>query len=553
MFDPGSRVGPYEITATVRLGTGEAYRAYDHEHRREVLLQVFGAEFDAHPGRLSRFERDVWSTTTLAHPNILDIYDISTDAAAPYIVSEPLTGDTLRARLDARAMPLVDAARCAVQIARALLAARRRHVRHGHLSADNVAFAPDGRVVVLGFGLASLAPPERVVSDLRGFAALVRALLRARPPAARVGRRVAWTAAMLVGLAVIAAMLTSTRDVEVLEPPPTSPAERAGSAATPSTAGTGDTGRPADEWHPSAQSPRAGDPARRPDTAAAVGDRSVEKPIAPVAPIAPPGSAAVDLRPQPDAAAPSGTGAAVLPPPAPAPPIAAAAAARPLSPVVADGRDAASLMTEASVRATEFDLAGAAELLKAAAGRGDASARVAALYIGGLIDAREAFREGGPADALAPVRQAIAALEAMAQGRPGSAEIARLTLHAAAAAAQSERDEMSLYLETALEMESLQQVAGLPGAPLVSAAEVAGDLWLQVHRYDDARRAYTEAADRVGATLRILSGLARTARRLNDAAAACASYRRLLDAWGERPGLPVEIAEARAYIGGCAR
>jgi hypothetical protein len=225
---------------------------------------------------------------------------------------------------------------------------------------------------------------------------------------------------------------------------------------------------------------------------------------------------------------------------------------RPLTPVVADGRTATSLMTEASVRATEFDLAGAFELARAAATRGDAGAQIAALYLRGLIDAREAFRDGGPADTLAPVREAIASLQAIAKGRPGSAEIARLMLHAAAAAAQSERDEMSLYLETAVEMEMLQRTAGLTGAPLVSAAETAGDLWLQVHRYDDARRTYTEAADRVGSTLRILSGLARTARRLNDAPAACAAYRRLLDAWGGRPGLPVEIAEARAYVGGCA-
>jgi hypothetical protein len=210
-------------------------------------------------------------------------------------------------------------------------------------------------------------------------------------------------------------------------------------------------------------------------------------------------------------------------------------------------------MTEASVRATEFDLAGAVELAMAAADRGDPNAQIAVWYLRGLIDAREAFREGGPSDALAPVREAIASLQAHAQGRPGTAEIARLALHAAAAAAQSEREEMGLYLETALEMEMLQRTAGLPGAPLVSAAEVAGDLWLQVHRYDDARRAHAEAAATTGPTLRILSGLARAARRLNDAAAACANYRQLLDAWGGRPGLPVEIAEARAYVGGCSR
>ena len=214
-------------------------------------------------------------------------------------------------------------------------------------------------------------------------------------------------------------------------------------------------------------------------------------------------------------------------------------------------RDAAGLVQEAAVRAAEFDLAGASELLETATSRGDANARIAALYVRGLVDAREAYRSGGAVEALAPVRDAIASLQAIAGGRPGPAEIARLTLQAAVAAAQSERDEMRVYLEAALAMESLQRTAGLPGAPLVSAAEVAGDLWLQVHRYEDARRAYTEEAARVGSTLRILSGLARTARRLDDIPAACASYRRLLDAWGARSGVPVEIAEARAFLGEC--
>lgn len=208
---------------------------------------------------------------------------------------------------------------------------------------------------------------------------------------------------------------------------------------------------------------------------------------------------------------------------------------------------------EASVRATEFDVAGASNLLRMAAERGDAGAQVGSLYLRGLQDAREAFRRGGAADTLAPVREAIASLETIAKGRPGSAEIARLMLQAAAAAAQSERDEMRLYLDTAVRMESLQRAAGLPGAPLVTAAETAGDLWLQVHRYDDARQAYADAAERVGSTLRILAGRARAARGLNDAAGACAAYRALQDAWGARPGLPLEIAEARVYVAGfCA-
>jgi hypothetical protein len=210
----------------------------------------------------------------------------------------------------------------------------------------------------------------------------------------------------------------------------------------------------------------------------------------------------------------------------------------------------ASPLPEAQVRAAEFDLAGAADLLQPAVEGGDATAQVAAIYARGLIDAREAWRRGGSPESLAPVRQAISSLEATAKGRPGSAEIARLVLQAAAAGAQSEREEMRLYLETAVRMETLQRAAGMPGAPLVAAAETAGDLWLQVHRYDEARTAYAEAAERFGSSLRTLAGRARAARGANDVPTACTAFRALLDAWGARAGQPVEIAEARAYLAG---
>jgi hypothetical protein len=215
--------------------------------------------------------------------------------------------------------------------------------------------------------------------------------------------------------------------------------------------------------------------------------------------------------------------------------------------------DTASLVAQASVRASEFDLEGALPLLQAAGERGDAEAHVAALYIRGLIAARAAFGEGGADESLKPVRTAIAALGGIAKGRPGPAEIARLALQAAAAAAQSEREEMRLYLESATRMEALQRVAGQGGAPLVSAAEVAGDLWLQVSRFAEADRAYAAARERVGPTLRVLSGFARVARRVNDIPAACAAYQRLLDAWSARTGTPVEIAEAQTFLNGCPR
>ena len=173
--------------------------------------------------------------------------------------------------------------------------------------------------------------------------------------------------------------------------------------------------------------------------------------------------------------------------------------------------DAQALVSQAVARAQDPDLSSAADALRDAASRGCADADVGATYLRGLIDAKDAFRQGAPPESLVSVHNAIASLERIAQDKPGPAEIARLLLRAAAAAAQSERDEMALYLDQAERMDGLLRAAGQPAAPILSAAEISGELWLQVHRYEDARAAFTRAASQVGMTPRVVAGLARAA------------------------------------------
>ncbi len=209
----------------------------------------------------------------------------------------------------------------------------------------------------------------------------------------------------------------------------------------------------------------------------------------------------------------------------------------------------------AAARADALDLAGAADAYLTAAGLGCASADIAARYLRALIAAREAYREGGSTESLAPVREAVELLDARGAQLPGPTQIVRAVLLAAAAAAQSEREEMALFIEHAISLEALQLAAGQPGAPGVTAHEIAGDLWLQVHRYDDARRAYTRAAERLGTRPRMTLGLARVAVRLKDTDAACAEYRMLAAWWGSRTGDTPEILETRTYLAQpeCAR
>lgn len=215
-------------------------------------------------------------------------------------------------------------------------------------------------------------------------------------------------------------------------------------------------------------------------------------------------------------------------------------------PAACTGRGASS-MASARVQAEALNLAGAADAFEAAVAAGCQDARLSALYLRGWIAARDAYRFGGSPDSLAPVRKVLDELEAGPPQAAGETEIARFVLRAAIAAAQSERDEMALLIEHAVELEARRRSASLPGAPVVTAHEAAGDLWLQVYRYDDARRAYRRAADRIGPTRRVIVGLARTAVRMSDRAEACTQYRALVAGWragGEAP----DVAEVRAFV-----
>jgi hypothetical protein len=207
--------------------------------------------------------------------------------------------------------------------------------------------------------------------------------------------------------------------------------------------------------------------------------------------------------------------------------------------------DHAALMSVAADRAAVFDLKSATTRL--AEGIECPEIAVAYWYVHGLIAARDAYRYGGSAESLGPVKLAIKELESRSPGS-SAAEIARVVLQAASAAAQSEREEMGLLLEHALNLEKQARTTGQPGAPIVSASEVTGDLWLQVHRFEDAHRAYVAASAQVGSTRRITLGLARTAFRLGEVPAACEHYRLLVSGWPKSGGEPPELGEARTFL-----
>ncbi|HLN58473.1 MAG TPA: protein kinase [Thermoanaerobaculia bacterium] len=157
----GTHLGPYEILAPLGAGgMGEVYRARDPRLGREVAIKVLPASYSQDTDRLKRFEQEARAAGVLNHPNIMAVYDIGTHEGAPYVVSELLEGETLRARLAVGALPPRKAIEFAVQIAQGLAAAHEKGIVHRDLKPENLFVTRDGRVKILDFGLAKLIQPE---------------------------------------------------------------------------------------------------------------------------------------------------------------------------------------------------------------------------------------------------------------------------------------------------------------------------------------------------------------------------------------------------------
>ena len=156
----GTRLGPYEIVA--RLGSGgmgDVYRAHDTRLVRDVAIKVVRGPIAA--AARARFQREARAIAALSHPGVLAIFDVGEDRGTPYLVTEILVGETLRARLRRGRPTIAVAVDWAIQIAEGLAAAHAQGIVHRDLKPENV-FVIDGvRVKILDFGIASAPVPPR--------------------------------------------------------------------------------------------------------------------------------------------------------------------------------------------------------------------------------------------------------------------------------------------------------------------------------------------------------------------------------------------------------
>jgi serine/threonine-protein kinase len=174
MSSPPSTLGKYQIIREIARSNDIVYEAYDPLMNRRVALKELalpsGSTSQQKEERLKRFLREAKAAGSLAHPNIVTIYEVGEDAGRNYLVMEYLDGHTLRNELDSRGfLPPDEAIKVATSVLRALEYAHQNGVIHRDIKPENIQMLSDGRVKLTDFGIARLTFEPNLTMDGQVF------------------------------------------------------------------------------------------------------------------------------------------------------------------------------------------------------------------------------------------------------------------------------------------------------------------------------------------------------------------------------------------------
>jgi serine/threonine-protein kinase len=155
----GHHVGGYRVLREIETDSlGVIYEAEHPRLHRKVAVRTIGASVARDVSFSRRFLLELRSYVALEHPAIPRLYELAYDGECPYLVTEMIDGRTLDAVFGAgdRYEPLgvIGLLR---PIASALDYAHSRATVHRDVKPANILLADDGRTLLTGFGLGTVA------------------------------------------------------------------------------------------------------------------------------------------------------------------------------------------------------------------------------------------------------------------------------------------------------------------------------------------------------------------------------------------------------------
>jgi serine/threonine protein kinase len=168
-LEPGTVIKKRFVLETVlgKGGMGLVFGAIDRrkEEARDpnprVALKVLNADFKAHPQSFMALQREARKAQTLAHPNVVTVFDFDRDGEVVYMTMELLKGRSLESIVrEGRgkgtnaetALPMIRG------IAEGLAYAHRKGIVHSDLKPGNIFITEDGTPKILDFGIARAVP-----------------------------------------------------------------------------------------------------------------------------------------------------------------------------------------------------------------------------------------------------------------------------------------------------------------------------------------------------------------------------------------------------------
>lgn len=171
MIKVGTIVGDrYEILDKVGVGgMAEVFKGRDHKLNRFVAVKVLKEEFRGNGSFVKKFKEEAQAAAGLAHPNIVNVYDVGDENGIYYIVMELVEGITLKNYIERKGrLTIKEATSIAIQMSAGLEVAHNNQIVHRDIKPQNIIISREGKVKVTDFGIAKATTPQTTTSTAMG-------------------------------------------------------------------------------------------------------------------------------------------------------------------------------------------------------------------------------------------------------------------------------------------------------------------------------------------------------------------------------------------------